>query len=83
MRSKKDIKVFTVSEFLAETKGKRYQTICSDTPKITIEMKGNDITKSFRMDTVERIYSYEKGSYVLDYGERMPRYAFKEIAVSA
>ena len=83
MRSKKDMKIFTVAEFLAATKDKRYQTICSDTPKITIEIKGKDITKSLRMDTIERIYSCEKGSYVLDYGERMPRYAFKEIAVSA
>ena len=83
MRSKKDMKIFTVAEFLAETKGKKYQSTCSDMPGIVTEIRGKDITKSFRMDTIERIYSCEKGSYVLDYGERMPRYAFKEIAVSA
>lgn len=83
MRSKKDMKVFTVAEFLAETKGKRYQTTCSDTPQISIEISGKNITKRLRMDTVERIYSYENGSFVLDYGERMPRYSFKEIAVRA
>lgn len=83
MRSKKDMKIFTVAEFLEETKGKKYQLSCSDMPGIVIEIIGKDIIKSLRMDTIERIYSYEKGHFFLDYGERMSRYSFKEIAISA
>lgn len=75
------MKKITVVEFLAKTKGKNYKLKNSDMPELVSEIEGNDIPKSFRMDTVEQILSYDNGGFVLDYGKKVPRYWFGEIIV--
>lgn len=78
MNSKKNMKNVTVGEFLAAIKGKKYTSKSSDMPELVGVIAGDDIPKSLRMDTIERIYSYNN-TFVLDYGERIPRYMFTEI----
>ena len=79
MNSKKNMKNVTVEEFLAATKGKKYTSKSSDMPELVGVIAGDDIPKSLRMDTIERIYSYKNNTFVLDYGERIPRYMFTKI----
>lgn len=79
MNNKKEMKNITVTEFLEKTKGKKYHLKCSDISELVTEIEGNNISDSIRMDTVEQIVSCDDGSFVLDYGERMPRYTFREI----
>lgn len=77
--NKRRKKTITVEEFLAATSGKRYKVKSSEMYEISTELNGVDIPCSYRMDTVEEIIARTDGSYVLNYGNGMPKYTFCEI----
>ena len=79
MNNKNNMENITVEEFLEKTKSKKYKQTCTDMSGISTMIEGKDISKSFRMDTIERISSYDDGSFILDYGVGIPKYLFKEI----
>lgn len=68
-----------VNEMLAEAKGKRYVVQASDLKGCQSVMNGEDIPKSFRLDTIEKIWNNGKGGFALNYGELCPTYRFCEI----
>lgn len=80
MNSTKNMKQITVEEFLEATKGeKRYKFRSSDLSGVCAIIKGDDISLSFRMDTVDEIIAYEDGSFKLSYGAGSPQYTFRKV----